>query len=73
MLHQYKVFYLQKVSECHSVNQDMVNIFKRYNNSLTPLYRYFYYLQHAYYMQLRELTNKSARAKTMAQAIVLNI
>ena len=40
---------------------------------LTPLCRQFYYLQHAYNMQLRELNNKGAGAKTMAQAIFLNI
>ena len=40
---------------------------------LTPLCRYFYILQHAYNMQLRELNNKGARAKKMAQAIFLEI
>ena len=47
--------------------------FKVITTVLTPLCMYFYYLQHAYYIQLRELNNKGARAKTMAQAIVLNI
>ena len=37
------------------------------------MYRYFYYLEHAYNMQLRELINIGARAKTMVQAIFLNI
>ena len=72
-LHRNKVFILPKVSKCHSVNQEIVNIFKVITTVLTPLCRYFYYLQHAYNMQLRELNNKGARAKTMAQAIFLNI
>ena len=47
--------------------------FKVTTTVLMPLYRHFYYLQHAHNMQLRELNNKGARAKTMAQAIFLNI
>jgi len=39
----------------------------------TPLLRYFYYLQHAYNIQLLEMNNKGHTAKTMAQAIFLNI
>jgi len=36
---------------------------------LTPLCRYFHYLQHTYYMQLRELNNKGAREETGASNI----
>ena len=40
--------------------------FKVTTTVLTPLCRYLYYLQLACNMQLRELNNKGARAKTMA-------
>ena len=47
--------------------------FKVTTTVLKRLCRYFYYLQHAHNIQLRELNNKGARAKKMAQAIFLNI
>ena len=47
--------------------------FKVTTTVLTPLCRYFYYLQQAYNMKLRELYNKGARPKKMVQAIILNI